>query len=64
MAREDANIAKLKAVLKAQFNLKRSFDLIDFNREVLDPQVEKAQILLSKGEALEITIGDQADVVV
>ena len=61
LSRDSRQERKLKAMRRAQFRLKQSFERIDWEEDVLLPEIEalkagKSVLGLSEGAAFDITI--------
>ena len=66
LSRDSRQERKLKAVRRAQFNLKQTLERIDWIEDVLQPEVEalksgKSVLGLSEGVAFDITIEPDED---
>lgn len=66
LSRDSRQERKLKAILRAQFRLKQNFDRIDFEEDVLLPEIEKLKsgksvLGLDAGTAFDIRIVPDGD---
>lgn len=64
LSRDSRQEQKLKAIRRAQFRLRQRLDMIDWENDVLLPEVEalksgKSILGLPEGVAFEITIEDE-----
>lgn len=66
LSRDSRAERKLKAIRRAQFRLKQTMERIDFEEDVLMPEIEalksgKSVLGLPEGAAFDICIEDDAD---
>lgn len=64
LSRDSRQERKLKALLRAQFRLKQNFQRIDWEEDVLLPEVEKLKsgksvLGIEEGKAFDIRIEDE-----
>ena len=56
LSRDTRNERKLKAIRRAEFALKQRFEKIDFELDVLKPQVQELEDQAAQGALPEFTI--------